>query len=100
MSSFSDEVLTLICHLEASRSGKWSRVLFLEVISGFQECPLGTQLVFSVITKAFGIALLFSLIWSWDEYLFDLLALLGTLPSGGQRQVQAEASRWGAPMGW
>ena len=32
---FSDEMLILICHLAASGSGKWSRVFFRELISGF-----------------------------------------------------------------
>lgn len=40
--SFSGEMLILICPLAASGSGKWSRVFFRELISGFQECPLET----------------------------------------------------------
>lgn len=67
----------------ASGSGKRPRVFFRELISDFQECPLETQFVFYVITRAFRIVWLFSLfslLWSRNGYLFDLAALLGNLP--------------------
>ena len=80
-------MLLLIYPRAASGSGKRPRVFFRELISDFQECPLETQFVFYVITRAFRIAWLFSLfslIWSRNGYLFDLAALLGNLPFVGR----------------